>query len=238
MAKGVISKRQNAVPSNEIGHIMLDTLADAGDRHGITVIGPATLPDTIDDQSLDQLFRAARTHNGWLDRPVPQPLLRQAIDLAKMGPTSANTLPMRVVFVVSAEAKARLKPALAPQNVDKTMLAPVTAIVGYDLGFPELLPKLFPHVDARAWFAGNAALIADTAYRNGSLQGGYLILALRAVGLDVGPMSGFDAAKVDTEFFVGTQVRTNFLMNIGYGDTTKLFPRSPRLAFEEIARFA
>jgi 3-hydroxypropanoate dehydrogenase len=139
--------------------------------------------------------------------------------------------------VKSAEAKTRLKPALAPQNVEKTMTAPVTAIIAYDLDFPDLLPKLFPHVDARAWFAGDEALIADTARRNGSLQGAYLILALRAVGLDVGPMSGFDRAKVDAAFFTGTQVRTNFLLNIGYGDTTKLFPRSPRLAFEEIARF-
>ena len=144
-----------------------------------TLFTPARAPSAIDDQALDQLFRAARTHNGWLARPVPEALLRQAVDLAKMGPTSANTLPMRVVFVKSAEAKARLKPALAPQNVEKTMAAPATAIVGYDLGFPDLLPKLFPHADARAWFAGNDALIADTAYRNSSLQGGYLILALR-----------------------------------------------------------
>jgi len=218
--------------------MLTDTLATANDARATKAIRPVAWADTIDDQSLDQLFRAARTHYHWLERPVPQALLRRAIDLAKMGPTSANTMPMRVVFVASAEAKARLKPALAPQNVNKTMLAPVTAIVGYDLDFPDLLPKLFPHVDARAWFAGNAALITDTAYRNGSLQGAYLILALRAVGLDVGPMSGFDPAKVDAEFFVGTRVRTNFLINIGYGDTTKLFPRSPRLAFEEIAHFA
>ncbi|HYR18492.1 MAG TPA: malonic semialdehyde reductase [Myxococcales bacterium] len=202
------------------------------------LLPPARAPRGIDDEALDRLFRAARTHNGWLDRPVPEALLREAVDLAKMGPTSANTLPMRVVFVKSAEAKARLKPALALQNVEKTMTAPVTAVVGYDLGFPDLLPKLFPHVDARTWFAGNDALIADTAYRNGSLQGGYLILALRAVGLDVGPMSGFDPAKVDAAFFAGSQVRANFLLNIGYGDTSKLFPRLPRLAFDEIARFA
>jgi len=149
------------------------------------------------------LFREARSHNGWLDRPVPEALLRQAVDLAKMGPTSANTLPMRVVFVKSAEGKTRLKPALAPQSVEKTMTAPVTAIVGYDLGFPDVLPKLFPHVDARAWFAGDEALIADTARRNGSLQGAYLILALRAIGLDVGPLSGFDPAKIDAAFFAG-----------------------------------
>jgi 3-hydroxypropanoate dehydrogenase len=202
-----------------------------------TLLPPEVGRRAIGDEALDQLFRAARSHNGWLDRRVPEALLRQAVDLAKMGPTSANTLPMRLVFVKSAGAKARLKPALAPLNVEKTMTAPVTAIVAYDLGFPDLLPKLFPHVDARAWFAHNEELIVDTARRNGSLQGAYLILALRAVGLDVGPMSGFDSAKVDAAFFAGTQVRTNFLLNIGYGDTTKLFPRSPRLAFEEIARF-
>ncbi len=202
-----------------------------------TLLPPASARRAIDDEALDQLFREARSHNGWLDRPVPEALLRKAVDLAKMGPTSANTLPMRTVFVKSAEGKRRLKPALAPQNVEKTMTAPVTAIIAYDLNFPDLLPKLFPHVDARAWFAGNETLIADTARRNGSLQGAYLMLALRAVGLDVGPMSGFDPAKVDAAFFSGTQVRTNFLLNIGYGDTTKLFPRSPRLAFEEIARF-
>src|SRR5437016_687222 len=151
-----------------------------------TLLSPADAHRTIDEEALDQLFRAARTHKGWLDGPVSEALLRQAVDLAKMGPTSANTLPMRLVFVNSAEAKARLKPALLPQNLEKTMRAPVTAIVGYDLGFPDLLPKLFPHADARAWFAGNDELIADTAYRNGSLQGGYFILALRAVGLDVG----------------------------------------------------
>ncbi len=135
-----------------------------------TLYPPVGARHAIDDEALDQLFRAARTHNDWLDRPVPGALLRQAVDLAKMGPTSANSLPMRVVFVKSAEAKARLEPALAPQNLEKTMMAPVTAIVGYDLGFPELLPRLFPHANARAWFADNKALIADTAYRNGSLQ--------------------------------------------------------------------
>jgi 3-hydroxypropanoate dehydrogenase len=213
-----------------------DSGAPVTDNQNSRSAGPA--PRAIDDEALDQLFRAARTHNGRLDRPVSEALQREAVDLAKVGPTSANNLPMRLVFVRSAKAKERLEPALWPQNVEKTMTAPVTAIVGYDLGFPELLPRLFPHVDARAWFAGNDALIADTAYHNGSLQGGYLILALRAVGLDEGPMSGFDPAKVDAAFSAGTQIRTNFLMNIGYGDTTKLFPRNPRLAFQEIARFA
>jgi 3-hydroxypropanoate dehydrogenase len=192
----------------------------------------------LDDRALDQLFREARTHNGWQDRPVSEALLRQAVDLAKMGPTSANASPMRVVFVRSPEGKEKLKAALAPLNVEKTMAAPVTAIIGHDLAFYDLLPKLFPHADARAWFAGNDALIADTAYRNGTLQGAYLLLALRAVGLDVGPMSGFDAAKVNEAFFAGTPVRVNFIANIGYGDQSKLFPRSPRLDFEEMARFA
>jgi 3-hydroxypropanoate dehydrogenase len=195
-------------------------------------------PAVLDDHALDQLFREARTHNGFLDKPVPEALLRHAVDLAKMGPTSANVSPMRIVFVQSPEGKARLKPALAPGNLDKTMAAPVTAIVAQDHGFPDLLPRLMPHVDARAWFVGNDALIADTAFRNSSLQGAYFILALRSVGLDAGPMSGFDQAKVNAEFFAGTQVRANFLINIGYGDQSKLFPRSPRLPFEEIARFA
>jgi 3-hydroxypropanoate dehydrogenase len=198
---------------------------------------PISQTGPLDERALDQLFREARTHNGWLNRPVPEALLREAVELAKMGPTSANTSPMRVVFVRSEEGKARLKPALMPLNVEKTMQAPVTAIVGNDHGFPDLLPRLFPHADAKSWFVGNDAFIADTAYRNATLQGAYLLLALRSLGLDTGPMSGVDYAKVDAEFFAGTQVRTNFLINIGYGDASKLFPRSPRLAFEEIARF-
>jgi 3-hydroxypropanoate dehydrogenase len=192
----------------------------------------------LDDASLDLLFREARTHNGWLDQPVPEALLREAVDIAKIGPTSANISPMRIVFAQSAEAKAKLKEALAPGNVEKTMTAPVTAIIGYDKEAFELLPKLFPHADARAWFAGNEAFATDTAYRNGTLQVAYLILALRALGLDTGPMTGFDADKVDAAFFAGTKVRSNVLVNIGYGDASKLFPRSPRLAFDEIARIA
>jgi 3-hydroxypropanoate dehydrogenase len=155
-----------------------------------------------------------------------------------MGPTSANCSPMRVVFVRSPEGKERLRPALAPGNLEKTMAAPVTAIVATDFEFYEHLPKLFPHADARSWFLGNEPLIQATANRNGTLQGAYLILALRAVGLDTGPMSGFDNAKVDAEFFAGTPVKSNFLINIGYGDPSKLFPRSPRFAFDEFARFA
>ncbi len=192
--------------------------------------------DAIHAHALDRLFLEARTHNGWQDRPVPEDLLREAVDLAKMGPTSANVSPMRIVFVRSPEAKERLRPALAPGNVEKTMAAPVTAIVGHDLKFYDLLPRLFPHADARSWFAGNEAFANDTAYKNGTLQVAYLILALRAVGLDTGPMSGFDNAKVDAEFFPDGTVKSNVLVNIGYGDATKLFPRSPRLEFDEIAR--
>ncbi len=155
-----------------------------------------------------------------------------------MGPTSANTSPMRVVFVRSPAGKELLKAALLPQNVEKTMTAPVTAIIAHDLTFYDQLPKLLPHIDARAWFVGNEALISDTAFRNGSLQGAYLLLALRAQGLDVGPMSGFDPAKINDAFFANTPVKVNFIANIGYGDHAKLFPRSPRLSFDEIARFA
>jgi 3-hydroxypropanoate dehydrogenase len=189
----------------------------------------------LDDKALDQIFRQARTHNVWRDRAVSHELLRQAVDLAKMGPTSANCSPMRIVFVRSKEGKERLRPTLAPGNVDKTMAAPVTAIIGYDLEFYELLPKLFPHADMRKAFVGKPDLIKDTAFRNSSLQGAYFILALRSLGLDTGPMSGFDNAKVDAEFFSGTAVKSNFLINLGYGDLSKLLPRSPRLSFEETA---
>lgn len=190
------------------------------------------------EAALDQLFRLARTHNKFLDRAVPDDLLHRAWDLASMGPTAANSLPARVVFVRSPEAKQLLKPALAPGNADKTMAAPVTAIVASDYEFYEQLPKTFPHADARAWYVGNPALIAETAFRNASLQGAYLILALRGLGLDCGPMSGFDAAKVDAAFFAGTPVKSNFLINIGYGDASALYPRSPRLSFDEACRIA
>lgn len=192
----------------------------------------------VAESALDQVFRLARTHNRFLDRAVPDALLRQAWDLARMGPTAANSQPARVVFVRSPEAKALLKPALAPGNLDKTMAAPVTAIVASDYRFYEKLPKTFPQVDARAWYAGNEQLIAETAFRNASLQGAYLILALRSVGLDCGPMSGFDAAKVDAAFFAGTPVKSNFLINIGYGDPAALHPRNPRLDFDEACRIA
>ncbi|MFO1145235.1 MAG: malonic semialdehyde reductase [Rhodospirillales bacterium] len=191
---------------------------------------------TTDDAALDVMFREARTHTAWQDRPVEEDVLRAAWDLAKMGPTSANCQPARIVFVVSAEAKEKLRPALIPTNVEKTMSAPATAIIAYDLAFFEQLPELYPFADARSWFAGNEALIASTAFRNGSLQGGYFILAARALGLDCGPMSGFDNAAVDAAFFAGTQVRSNFLCNLGYGDASKLRVRNKRLSFGEACR--
>jgi 3-hydroxypropanoate dehydrogenase len=191
----------------------------------------------FDAATLDQLFLEARTHNRWLDKPVAPALLRELYDLAKLAPTSANSQPMRVVFVTSPEAKERLKPALAPQNVEKTMTAPVTAIVAHDLEFYEQLPKLLPHVDARSWFATRPADQLERAASQGSsMQGAYLILAARALGLDAGPIGGFDAAKVDAEFFPHSPWRTNFLVNLGYGDPAGLFPRSPRLDFDEACR--
>jgi 3-hydroxypropanoate dehydrogenase len=190
----------------------------------------------LDDRSLDTLFREAHTHSFWLDIPVSDELLRQVYDLMKWAPTSANCSPARIVFVRSAAAKEKLLAAIAPGNVEKTRAAPVTAIVGYDLEFYEKLPALFPQADARSWFAGNQPLIATTAFRNGSLQGAYLILAARALGLDAGPMSGFDNTKVDQAFFSGTQIKSNFLVNLGYGDAGKLFPRNSRLSFAEAAQ--
>jgi 3-hydroxypropanoate dehydrogenase len=193
-------------------------------------------PSVLDDKALDQLFREARTHNRWQDRPVPDAKLQEVYDLLKFAPTSANASPARFVFVRTQEGKAKLKQALSPGNVEKTMTAPVTAIVAYDTAFYDKLPFLFPHADARSWFAGNPAFAEQTAFRNGSLQGAYLILAARAVGLDAGPMGGFDAAKVDELFFAGTTWKSNFLVNLGYGDPAGLFPRSPRLSFDEAAR--
>lgn len=190
------------------------------------------------DAALDLVFRDARTHSAWQDRPVGEDVLRAAWDHARMGPTSANSQPARIVFVVSAEAKEKLRPALIPTNVDKTMSAPATAIIAYDLAFYDLLPELYPFADARSWFVGNEALIASTAFRNGSLQGGYFILAARALGLDCGPMSGFDNAAVDAAFFAGTSIRSNFLCNLGYGDTAKLRVRNKRLSFDEACRIA
>ncbi|MCC2638424.1 MAG: nitroreductase family protein [Moraxellaceae bacterium] len=189
----------------------------------------------LDDNTLDQLFLEARTHNVWLDKPVSDEQLRRLYTLAVQGPTAANSQPARFVFVKSAAAKERLRPLLAPGNVDKTMKAPVTVIVGADHAFHEHLPIFFPHADARAWYAGNTPLIESSALRNSSLQGAYLILAARALGLDTGPMSGFDNAGVDREFFDGTAIHSNFLINLGYGDASQLHPRSPRPGFDEFA---
>lgn len=189
----------------------------------------------LDDAALDLLFREARTQNGWTDAPVSDAELAAALDLAKMGPTAANSQPLRVVFVRSAEAKAKLKAVLSPGNVDKTMAAPATAIVAFDPKFYDHLPKLFPHADARAWFAGDPVGAETTARTNATLQAGYLILALRSLGLDCGPMAGFDAAAADAAFFPGGAAKSLFLINIGHGDATKLFPRSPRLDFAEMA---
>ncbi len=189
-------------------------------------------------EAIDQLFMDARTYNDWRDRPVDTVTLHRLWEIMRMGPTSANCSPARIVFVVSPEAKAKLKPCLMAGNVEKTMSAPVTAIVGHDLEFHEHLPKLFPHADARAWFVGNQPLIDATAFRNGTLQGAYLMLAARALGLDCGPMSGFDAPAVEAAFFAGTNVRANFLCNLGYGDDKNMFPRSPRFAFDEACSIA
>jgi len=204
----------------------------------------------LSQEGRDLLFREARTHSAWLDKPVSDDILRNLYDLLKWGPTSANSSPARILFLRTPEAKQRLLPALAPGNVDKTMAAPVTAIVGYDAKFYEQLPKLFPQADARAWFADTPELAEVTARRNSSLQGAYLIIAARALGLDCGPMSGFDNAKVDHEFFPGSaarsgfeqehfpdsHIKTNFLCNLGYGDSAKLFPRNPRLDFDEACK--
>lgn len=200
----------------------------------LTSAKPVALPQ----HALNQLFAEARTHNGFHDVEVPEHLLVKAVELARLGPTAANTSPLRVVYVRTPEAKEKLKPTLAPGNLDKTMSAPVTAILAYDLDFHEKLPKLFPQTDARAWFAGNDELINKTAAQGGNLQAAYFILALRSLGLDAGPMTGFDNAKLDEAFFAGTKLRSNILVNIGFGDHSKLFPRNPRLDFEEMASFA
>jgi len=189
-----------------------------------------------DQQALDVIFLEARTHNVWLDQKVPIELVRRAFEIAASGPTSMNCQPMRLVALTTPQAKERLRSALSPGNVEKTMAAPITLIVAYDLTFQEKLPTVFPHLPtARKQFDESAELARETAFRNGTLQGAYLILALRAVGLDVGSMSGFDKSKVDEEFFVGTRLVSNWLINIGYGDKSKLPPRGPRLAFDDIA---
>lgn len=187
-------------------------------------------------EHLDTLFTKARTHNEWLDKPVSDAQLQQIYDLMKWGSTSANCSPARVIFVKSAEEKSKLLACMTPGNVEKTKTAPVTAIIGMDMAFYEQLPKLFPHADARSWFVGNQGLIDATAFRNSSLQGAYLMLAARAIGLDCGPMSGFDPDKVNATFFAGTEVKANFICNLGYGDIAKVFPRSPRLDFDEACK--
>lgn len=191
------------------------------------------MAEKIPDSALDRLFREARTHSTWTDEPVSEATVRELYDLLKYGPTSANCSPARFVFLHGKQARERLRPALSDGNVEKTMSAPLTVIVAHDLEFYEKLPQLYPHTDARSWFAGNDDLIESTAFRNGTLQGAYLILAARSLGLDCGPMSGFDNDKVDREFFDGSEVRSNFLVNIGHGDASKLRPRSPRLEFEQ-----
>ena len=188
--------------------------------------------DPLDAAALDRLFRTARTFNAFTGE-VTDADLTAIYDLMKFGPTSANASPARFVFVRSAAAKEMLRPALSPGNLDKTMRAPCTVIVAHDLEFHEWLPELFPHTDARSWFVGKPELIATTAFRNGSLQGAYFMLAARALGFDCGPMSGFDSAKVDAAFFPDGKVKSNFLINLGKGDPAGLFPRSPRLPFAE-----
>lgn len=194
--------------------------------------------DPLDDAALDRVFRTARTYNGYTDEPVTEDELRQIYDLLKWGPTSANQSPLRIVWCTSDEAKEKLASACSAQNAPKVLKAPVTAILGMDMEFYEKLPTLFPHTDARAWFVGNEALIAESAFRNSTLQGAYFIIAARALGLDTGPMSGFDRAKVDELFFAGTPVKTNFISTLGHGDPASIFHRLPRLAFEDATRYA
>lgn len=187
----------------------------------------------IDHAAIDQIFTKARTHNKWIDRPVSDADLHAIFDLLKMGPTSANCSPARFVFIRTPEGHEKLRPALSAGNLDKTMSAPVTVVVAHDPKFYDKLPMLFPHADARAWFAGNDALAQETAFRNGTLQGAYLMIAARALGVDCGPMSGFDKSKVDAAFFAESGWKSNFLINLGHGDASGLFPRSPRFSFDE-----
>jgi 3-hydroxypropanoate dehydrogenase len=203
---------------------------DASETAGLTA-----LKTPVSEDTLDQLFRKARTHSAWLPNRVPVELLRKAYELARLGPTSANASPARFVFLTTPRAKARLQPALAPGNVDKTIAAPVTAIVAWDMEFHQKLPVLFPQFDMRSYFVGKQALIDETAFRNSSLQAAYFIVAARALGLDCGPMSGFDADKVNAEFFPDGKWKVNLLCNLGYGDQSKLHQRNPRLEFEEAA---
>ena len=190
----------------------------------------------LDNSALAALFSEARTHSAWLNKPVSDELCKQIVDLAKWGATSANCSPARIIFVKSAAEKEKLAGCMAPGNQEKTKSAPVTAIIGMDMAFYEKLPQLFPHADAKSWFVGNQSLIEATAFRNSSLQGAYFMLAARALGLDCGPMSGFDADKLNITFFPDSTVKVNFICSLGYGDVSKLFPRSPRLTFDEICK--
>lgn len=195
------------------------------------------MADAINAAALDQLFRTARTHNKFLDKPVPDSLLKELVEITLLGPTSANCEPMRIVFVKTPEAKARLKPFLSEGNRDKTMSAPVCAIIGYDLEFYEKMIQTFPHnPGAKNWFTSSPAFAEATAFRNSSLQGAYFLLAARALGLDTGPMSGYDQAGVDKEFFPGGKIKSNFLINLGYGDSSALMGRLPRLPFDDVAK--
>ena len=190
------------------------------------------------ESALEQLFTEARTHYDWETGPLPETQLRQLYELLKFGPTSANSSPARFIFCTSAEARAKLADCATGNNPDKIRQAPLTVIVGMDMAFHHRLPELFPHADARSWFEGKDAHIRETAFRNSSLQGGWLIMAARALGLDTGPMSGFDKARVDAEFWAGTAVETNFICSIGRGTGQKQFPRLPRLSFEDACRIA
>jgi nitroreductase len=197
---------------------------------------PVSQLSPLSKEALDQIFVQARTHNAWLDRAVSDETLHQIYDVMKWGPTSANSSPLRIVFVKSKEGKNRLLPCVSEGNYEKVKTAPVTAILAQDMEFYEKLPKLFPHTDARSWFVGNDAVIKATAFRNSSLQAAYFIIAARSLGLDCGPMSGFDAEKLDSEFFKGTSLKTNLICNFGYGDHTQLYPRAPRLDFDEVCK--
>jgi nitroreductase len=192
----------------------------------------------LNQDQLSILFSNARTHNDWLEKEVSDDLLKSIYEEMKWGPTSANTCPARLIFVKSDEQKERLLACMSEGNQAKTRAAPVSVIIGMDMEFYEKLPQLFPHADARSWFAGNDEVINATAFRNSSLQGAYFMLAARALGLDCGPMSGFDAEKVNASFFDGTSIKVNFICNLGYGDAQRLFPRSPRLSFDEACKIA
>jgi 3-hydroxypropanoate dehydrogenase len=200
--------------------------------------GAIRMAEPLNDAALDQLFRTARTHNKWQDRPVSDATLHELYDLLKMGPTSANASPARFVFVRSPEGKEKLREVVSAGNLEKTMTAPVTVVVAYDTAFYDKLPVLFPHADAKPWFTGNAAFAEATAMRNSALQGAYLIMAARSLGLDTGAMSGFNNAKLDELFLEGTGWKSNFLVNLGFGDDAGLFGRLPRLPFDEVAVLA